>query len=363
MQIANHLRFALKNRLRRDGLVWRSLRAMDQTLLPFKRLDLGAATDNYLLDTEPVILITHWETHHLRLMLQVLPRTRAHIVFFLWWSHETDSRVQLLRAEYQRYVKQRPEHTVLFLCNTPAEAAALTRHGIPNVYCNQNALIDERLYRPNPAIERRFDAIYNSRLEPFKRHSLARQVRSLAIVTYAVDELPIDHVREVRRMLGHAEWLNFPTPDRYRLIPREEIPRHLASARVGLCLSAEEGAMYASAEYLLCGLPVVSTRSTGGRDTFFDEDYVAIVDDTPEAVAAGVERMASRSLDPDYVRNRTLEKMRRHRDTFIDTIQGIYDADGVTKDFRREFASRFRNRMLEWHRWSEISSSVGEPGS
>jgi glycosyltransferase involved in cell wall biosynthesis len=354
MTTTEQLRRALTYRLRREGLVWRSLRAVDGMLLPFKRLDLGAATDNLVLDTDPIVLITHWETHHLRLMRQVLPRTRAYVLFFLWWTHETGDRVRLLRREYHRYVKERPEHRILFLCNTSTEASLLSRAGIPSVHCNHNAFLDERLYRPLPAVKR-FDAVYNSRLEPFKRHALARQVRSLAILTYGLDESPVGYVREVRQMLAHAEWLNFPAQDGYRLIPREEIPRHLASARVGLCLSAEEGAMYASGEYLLCRLPIVSTRSKGGRDVFFDDEYVAIVDDTPEAVAAGVERMVRLSPDPEYIRNRTIEKLRRHRDLLIDSVQRIYDAEGVGRRFGQEFPARFTNRMLGWHRWSDIS--------
>ena len=37
-----------------------------------------------------------------------------------------------------------------------------------------------------------------------------------------------------------------------------------------------EGANYSSSEYLLCGLPVVSTESSGGRDYWFD-DYNSII--------------------------------------------------------------------------------------
>ena len=48
----------------------------------------------------------------------------------------------------------------------------------------------------------------------------------------------------------------------------EEVRRILVQSRCGLALSAQEGAMYASGEYLLAGLPVVTTRSRGGRDAF-----------------------------------------------------------------------------------------------
>ena len=76
--------------------------------------------------------------------------------------------------------------------------------------------------------------------------------------------------------------------------------KELSRARVGLCLSEEEGAMFASIEYLLCGLPVVSTPNMGGRDFFFDEKFSQTVDPSEEAVRVGVEKMISLRLDPAY---------------------------------------------------------------
>jgi glycosyltransferase involved in cell wall biosynthesis len=38
-------------------------------------------------------------------------------------------------------------------------------------------------------------------------------------------------------------------------------------------------------EYMLCGTPVVSTPSTGGRDVFFTPENSIIRDDNPKAVA------------------------------------------------------------------------------
>lgn len=57
--------------------------------------------------------------------------------------------------------------------------------------------------------------------------------------------------------------------------------------------------MFASMEYLLCGLPIVSTPSIGGRDVFFDKDYVEIVEPDPHAVKEAVIEMVRRRVrDP-----------------------------------------------------------------
>ena len=65
---------------------------------------------------------------------------------------------------------------------------------------------------------------------------------------------------------------------------------------------------FASMEYLLAGRPVVSTPSLGGRDFFFDNRYVEIVDPTPEAVLEGVNRLRKKRLDPAFIRAETLKK-------------------------------------------------------
>ncbi len=106
--------------------------------------------------------------------------------------------------------------------------------------------------------------------------------------------------------------------------------------------------MYASTEYLLCGLPLISTRSKGGRDIFFDKKYVKIVDDNKVAVKEGVEELIKRDIDSNYIRIKTLEKMNLHRERFITLIQEIYDKEGANKKFRDEWNKIFVNKMLLW---------------
>jgi len=353
------LEFYLKSTVSRNGLAWRSLRWLDHKLLSFKPLDPNQVTDCYIIDTRPLILMTHWEMHHLRLLAQVLEGRPASIVFVLWWTHESESRARLLEKEYRRHRALQPQHDVTFMCNTREEASLFERHGIPSVYCNQNALLDEQLYHPVPDDPKEYDAIYNARIEPFKRHHLARRIERLALLTYGVDDIPESYLRHVRHVLRGATWLNYPDGETYTLIPRRRVARCLSAARVGLCLSKEEGAMYASAEYLLCGLPIVSTRSVGGRDVLFDPEYVTIVDDDPEDVQRAVADLCKRNVPAAYIRNKTLEKFTEHRDSFVRMIQSIYDRAGVEKDFRNEFPRVFTNRMLESHSWSEIAASAG----
>src|SRR5262249_53857021 len=137
-----------------------------------------------------------------------------------------------------------------------------------------------------------------------------------------------------------------PDPD-MRLLTVEEVNRAYAECRVGLCLSEREGAMWASVQYLLAGLPVVSTPSEGGRAEFFDPDYVRGVEPTPPSVPRAVAELGTRRLDPHEIRRRTLARIAEHRRRFIDHVQAVFDEEGERRRFEDAWPHVFRHRMVE----------------
>ena len=182
------------------------------------------------------------------------------------------------------------------------------------------------MFRPDPAESKRFDAVYDANISPYKRHGLATEIQNLALISFRHPVL-FNHgyAQKVRRELDHAHWHNDPLADDFSFLTTEQVVSILNQSRVGLCLSAVEGAMYASIQYLLCGLPVVSTASKGGRDVFFEDEYALIVADDSRAVASGVREMINRNIPPDAIRNRVIERMTEHRQTFTDLLQSIFD--------------------------------------
>lgn len=165
---------------------------------------------------------------------------------------------------------------------------------------------------------RRHDGVYNAKLTPFKRHFLVEQLNNPVHVTYfEPEELPAPLARALVRRLQqrpHGGRIANPIvnglPER---ISPEQVNRTYAEAHTGLCLSAVEGAMYASAEYLLAGLPSSAPPAKGGREVFFDEAHCIIVDDTAEAVKAGVQEMIARAIPATRIRRLTLQRIEQHR--------------------------------------------------
>jgi glycosyltransferase involved in cell wall biosynthesis len=327
-----------------DSLPWRLAKH-------FKRVVPPRFGHYFVFNEQPLIALIPEDTYddeaHWRPFFHALRNTNVHFVCLIRGAVEADpSAYELgIHAFLTKHLSLFPKHAFTFLANNPAQVGIFERARIPHLFVNQNALADESTFRVLPGESKQFDAIYNAVCAPFKRHGLARDVDNLALVTYFRGGQPNDYFREHARLLADAAWLNYPD-DRpaesgYRHIESPELCQWLNRSRTGLCLSEREGAMFASIEYLLSGVPVVTTPSIGGRDVFFNDDCALTVPAEPAAVAAGVREMAARRLDPHAVRARTLQRMAEHRRRLVDFIVRTAQAQGVGLDEGAVYACNF----------------------
>ena len=107
--------------------------------------------------------------------------------------------------------------------------------------------------------------------------------------------------------------------------------------------------MFASAQYLLVGLPVVTTRNRGGRDTFYDPDYVRWVEDDPDAVAEGVDQLCADPRDPLEIRRRTLDRFAEHRARFVELMNAIYREEGRAEVWADRWPESLPHRLHGMH--------------
>jgi glycosyltransferase involved in cell wall biosynthesis len=202
------------------------------------------------------------------------------------------------------------------------------------------------MFSIDPAASKCFDAVYNARMAEFKRHELANEIQSLLIIGGTVT--PEDSDEYFLRMKSILPTATFTYDCEKGMLNEQQVNRLLNQSKVGLCLSACEGAMYAAVEYLLCGLPVVSTVSLGGRDTWFDPRFTRIVADNPQQIAAAVRDLIERKLCPHMIRSETLIRMAEHRQRLVDLGQQIYAAHKTGRDFARDFYVGLTNKLGEW---------------
>lgn len=285
--------------------------------------------------------------------LDCLDNEVIHYLITLTWTILPQRRIERLARYYHRHIRRYPRQKVTFLANESAELELLQRYEIPAILCNHNALLDERRYTIKPG-EKRYSSVMNSRMAPYKRIELACEVPDCCLITYFLAAEDHQYERKIygspenRGKISPMPLMKFPQYENGHYVHYfsiDQITEIYGQSSCGLILSAEEGGCFASLEYLLCGLPVVTTPNIGGRDEFFDEDYVIWAEADSQSVAAAVERAKCLPISAQEIRNRTLVKIQQHRENYIQLLNAIAREEGVERDFRKEWDSFFINKM------------------
>jgi hypothetical protein len=270
-----------------------------------------------------------------------------------WYVDNAAGTLKILNAA------RRPEN-MYFLSNDRESVYIRSRNGARNCFLiHKNAWSCHTRFHIMENVEYKYDAVKNGRLAKFKRHYLARKVGEeckLALVCGQHAKIDID----VSEIPPHA-YIN-----RNHLGPHN-VCEILNQSRVGLALSAVEGCCFASTEYLLCGLPVVSTKSRGGRDVWYNRWNSVIVEDDEEAVLDGVKYFLKNPPDRQKIRQQAIDEQMIMRGLFVQHImQPILDEIGAPHNAREVFDridlhlhAAFRGKI--WRNIDEVREIIAAP--
>jgi hypothetical protein len=328
--------------------------------------DPNSGTWSELLCADPLIIQATASTR--------LPVGSAGVIGPLVRDREAHFLLMLIEPPYgsciwidaaESYLADHRLHRLTFLTNTEREQQLMADAGCEAITLNQNCLLDDAAFHPLPDIEPVYDAVYNARLSPEKRPQLAVEIERLAFIysygsfEFTVPQFHHEHVR-LRAMMPAANFVNKLTPQGCEWLPAQRVNEVLARSRVGLCLSAVEGKMRASIEYLFAGLSVVSTPSLGGRDYYFDDEYCIIAEPNPRSIREAVEALIRRAVPREYVRAKTLARVEVDRARYIALVQGLIDRERGSVQFADRFRSLIHGQgILPWRRsMSEFASAV-----
>jgi glycosyltransferase involved in cell wall biosynthesis len=233
------------------------------------------------------------------------------------------------RVRQIRYARRGIEaHLIL---NTAREHSMAKSLGLRATFASQNLYLDESTFRPLDRVKD-FDAVYVAKLEPFKRHALAANVEKLAILKVADVNLE-ETYPSVAHATTNRKPLTFP-----------EVADFINRSHCSLALSKEEGGMLASFESLLCGVPVVSTHSRGGRDLFYDSENSTLVEANAASVANAVSNYTKNSASPGDIRRKAIRDLKKHRAMYSTYIASIISRQGGPNiDIEHFIRSRFEN--------------------
>lgn len=317
----------------------------------------GKCVHGHVLSGEPIVIYGRSVFDNMLGPAATLAsRLRGRKAYFLVsnsWSLESRHRLDNVANAYFPHCETYPEHDLTLLCNSPAELEALRHRGIKSEQFNNNIFVDEELFRIIPGKAKQFDAVYNARMAAFKRHSLAAAIDPLLLIYYFFEEEDVDYHNALRPLMHQATFLNGRPKKDYHRLDEHGVARNLSACRIGLCLSEIEGTMKASMEYLLCGLPVVTTPNIGGRDLFLDGAFSLTVAPDAQAIKNAVGELVEAKIDPQFVRDETLRKVRAERERFIRFVQRIYDQEGIRRQFRDDWPKIYVNNLIVWNQKPE----------
>jgi glycosyltransferase involved in cell wall biosynthesis len=209
------------------------------------------------------------------------------------------------------------------LFNSQEEQETYSEAGFHGELVNHNCWLDEDgPMRPMPEIltHKKYNAVYVARYSPFKRHQLASSIGNLCLI------MGDQH--------GEIEASDLPphTYRNYSPLDPSEVAEKINQSTCGLILSAKEGACFASSEYLLCGIPVVSTPSKGGRDFWYTAYNSLIVSPDSAEVSEAVSYFMNNKRNPRQIRESHVRIAHECRSRFIAMLGGIFSMNSISVD-------------------------------
>ncbi len=255
--------------------------------------------------------------------------------YFHKWLYELS--VNSLYTQNSTYDK----HNIIWLSPDLDGILWAFEYGFKAILCNHNCLLDYTRFTIIPEKDIIYDLVMNCRPEKWKRPDLAENVENLAYIkgiAYGQKEV-YDYTKL------NCKYMNI------NRIPLLEVMKIYNQSYCGGIFSESEGACYSSSEYLLCGLPVISTVSRGGRDTWYNKKNSLIIDPTREAVTTAIElckyNITHNIFDREEIRKTHIELSNKMRMNFIKHTQMIFDCHNIHADASAYWDSVYFNKMKD----------------
>ncbi len=233
---------------------------------------------------------------------------------------------------------------IIWMTNTEEQMHQAHAAGMKAIFCNHNCWLDENIFKIEESDEGRvYDLALNCRPETMKNPQLALGIPNLAIIK------GINHNKNTYwdLMQLNPAYIN---NDKRLSVP--EVVAILNKSKVGGIFSAKEGACYSSSEFHLCGLPVLSIHSEGGRDVWFTDENSIVFVASPEGLQIALREASRRLTSGDFSRSRIREQhinlSERFRSQFKASLNNIFSSKGVFLDVDNYFKSIYFHKMTKY---------------
>jgi hypothetical protein len=251
--------------------------------------------------------------------------------------------------------KDQPRLRLFFLTASEHDCVRLHSAGIPAEWIHHDTFTDPGAFHPLKKVKKHFDVICDARLPVLEHRELTAKIAGLGLVMFSSpDAWGKGKSQAVQWHMEEAFWASDLFLTDHEALGAREFNAIINQGRVGLCLTEEKGGASLAIQYLLAGIPVVTTQDCRMDKDFLDPEFVLTVAASPGALAAGVDEMKRRNLCPELIHRKTSGRLDAHQRRFHGVLGRI--KAGKEKDF-------FLSPQFWPGRWKKILATGRRGGS
>ena len=302
--------------------------------------------NKYYEDNNISIILVHGILQNYKLFDYLFNSTYNYILIsFPWYLNKADfqSTINLIKDK-----RKDKKNEFIMLCPDLDSILFSIEFDLKYLFINNNAWLDYEIFTYKKS-NKIYNMIMNCRSQPSKRPYLAKNVDNLAFIksknlvfgdSYDFNELKYSFTNN-------------------KSLSAEEICTLCNQSHCGGIFSAIEGCCYASVEYLLCGLPVISTPSQGGRDIWYNTDNSIIVENEDD-IQNAIQNIVNGSIkfDNAKISKDCKELIIDMRNRFNDYIQTIFDRHKIDINASEYLSKNYFHKLKRWHNFEDSIISM-----
>jgi|Laugresubdmm15sn_1035100.scaffolds.fasta_scaffold03370_5 hypothetical protein len=235
-------------------------------------------------------------------------------IFILTSWYKTDKAVSIANMN--------PLYNIVILANSIEEKTFFeTRTKSDVIFCNHNAFLDENKFKILGNLPKFYNLVIDSAFHEYKNVEKAKKVENVLHIGYFKRS---NKLTQNKVIPSYGKLANFVNGE-YKLLNKVQINTFYNQSQIGGIFSESEGACFASSQYLLSGLPVISIKSSGGRDIWYNEYNSVICDNDEDSIYNACQlarnKLASGEFNREKIRELHIQKMDEHRNALIEYIK------------------------------------------
>ena len=290
-----------------------------------------------------MILINNFTTHvyilfdyHLTNNISKKLIDKNGYIFLLCSWYKSSNIINLIKLYF--------DYNIILLANSIEEKIFFEKKVSCDVlFCNHNAFLNENIYNISNNFPRKYELVIDSAFHSYKNVYLANKIKNTLHIGY--NKQLKEHIDD-NVIPNYGILANYIKKGVYERLNKPEINKYYNESLIAGIFSEVEGACFASSQYLLSGLPIISTKSVGGRDIWYNENNSIICENNEDSVyeawELSKEKLINGEFNRFYIRNTHLKQMDEHRTILIDYMKNKFEFKNELIDIE-ELKSKFRH--------------------